>query len=153
MDFVVSKVAMSICALLAVSILAGVLDRSEVVDEASDLSGVVEELCGLVDRGVWSGTESIMEWTVPFLSDGGLITITITSGVVRGEAGGHTNAQQTTTPLHQWQYSGQALDSSLVEDLDETAGSLERVSGQGIMIRIVKVLFEDQPNLFAFVGL
>ena len=153
MDFVVSKVAMSVCALLVISILSGVLGSTKLVGDASELSGVLGELCGLVDRAVRSCSESVQEWTVPHLSNGDLITITITSGVVRGEAGGYRDAHQTEAPLHTWRYSGEPLNETTTDQLDRAEAPLEAVSGQRVVITTVNVLYENDQAIFAFVAL
>lgn len=153
MDFVISKVALSVCALLVVSVLSGVLAGTNVLDDSSELKGVLRELCSLVDSSVRSDSESAVEWTVPTLSDGRAITIVLADGMVRGEARGHRDACQPAASFHLWRYDGEALNSSMVDQLDSDAPNLTIASGQAVSVTTSVVMYENELTLFAFVGL
>ncbi len=150
MDFILSKVALSLCALLVAGILAGVFGGQGLLDDSSELRGVLREFCGIVDRCVRSGAETVVEWTVPVLSNGDRVTLTLTSVAVRGEAAGHSDAYRPSATLHLWPYTGTALNGTEVRALDSDAHQLCSSSGQAIMIETVLVTLENEPTLMAF---
>jgi len=151
MDFVISKVAASICALLVVSILSGLLGSTQMVDDASELKNTLRQLCRLVDRAVRSGSESVLEWTVPTLSDGHMITLILTSGAVRGEAGSSRDTYQPAAPLHLWHHAGEELNRTQVQLLDRDTPELRIESGHEVVVTTKLVVFENALTLFAFV--
>ena len=152
MDFVISKVVMSVCALLVAGILSGLIGMTGTLDNRSELKGVLKEFAGLVERTARSGAEAVVEWTVPTLSDGGKIKMTITSVAVSGEAGGHKYTYQPAVTLHLWSYVGTALNATEVSLLDKAAFPIDSGSGEVVRILTEMVTFENEPSLFAFVG-
>ena len=73
MDFVVSKLAMAVCALLVVSALGGVFESGFLFSEVDELESILRDLCATMEGAVLSGCESTTKWEVPFLADGGCI--------------------------------------------------------------------------------
>ena len=150
MDFVVSKVAMSICALMVVAVLAGVFDRDAFVDRDHELSGVLNRLSGLVDRAATSSSEFTTGWRVPLLSDGCAIVISIRAGAISAESGGRTTMTQPACGLHTWNWDGRGLNSSSICEMDRSSPQLRFESGMTILIRTILVTLENEPRYLVF---
>ncbi len=152
MDFIVSKVAMSICALLVVSILGGMLRSDIFVDERDELKSILTDLSRTIERAAWSGCEAKTAWTVPCLTDHEIIEVSIHSSTVSAESGGRTVVISPACEIHTWSWNGSALNASLVQYLDNFSPAVHSVSGQAIEVRTQSVSFENGYRMFAFVG-
>jgi len=150
MDFVVSKVAMSVCALMVVCVLEGCMDPSGLADPGSELGMVVRELCDLVDRMTLSGACSSLAWTVPCLSSGQSLRLVITDGIVAVEGGGQRSVGQPVTGVHTWRNTGLSTNTSGLALLDETSPALLAFSGEGVLLTTELVLVDNEPVLLAF---
>ncbi len=150
MDFVVSKVAMSICALVVVAVLAGVFDRDAFVDRHHELSSILEDLSGIVDRAAISNSEFSTAWRVPLASDGNPIVISIRAGSVSAECEGRTAAAQPSCGLHTWSWDGRDLNSSSVYEMDISSPQLSFGSGTTILVSTILVTLENEPKLLVF---
>ncbi len=150
MDFVVSKVAMSICALMVIAVLADVFDREAFVDRDYELSGILDRLSGLVDRAAASGSEFTAGWRVPLSSDGSPIVISIRDGSVSASSGGRTAMSQPACGLHTWNWDGQGLNASTICEMDRSSPQLRFESGMTILIRTIPVNLENEPRYLVF---
>lgn len=151
MDFVISKVAMSICALLVVGALSGCLDPANFVDPGQELDDLVRRFCGLVDRAVLSGSSCSMAWEVPRLSDGGDVVLLISQGLVTAKAGAEGSVGQPVSGVHTWHNTGAAMNTSGLRLLDTAAEGLGARSGERILLTTELVLLENEPAYLAFV--
>lgn len=151
MDFVISKVAMSLCALMVAGVLSGCMDPANFVDADRELDAVVERLCGLVDRAVLSGSKSSIAWQVPCLSDGKEVRLLICSGTVAAEAGDWRSLGQPVTGIHTWRNTGAAMNTTGLRLLDEASGELEARSGDRLLLTTEQVLLDNSPTFLAFV--
>jgi len=149
-DFVVSKVAMSICALMVVAVLAGVFDRDAFVDRDDELSGVLDGLFSIVDRAATSNSEFTAGWRVPLSSDGSPIVISIRAISVSAESGGRTAMAQPACGIHTWSWDGRGLNSSSISVMDESSPQLMFESGMTILIRTILVTLENEPRYLVF---
>jgi hypothetical protein len=150
MDFVVSKVAMSICALLVIGVLSGAVgsqDRELLVDE---LDAMVTHVCSLVDRAVLTGAEASMRWSVPDLASGDPVTVSIRAGIVRAASGGQECAGQPQAGVHTWTWAGVCLNESAVYALDGSSEPVELTSGDDLVLSTELVLLDDEPTILAF---
>ena len=150
MDFVVSKVAMSICALMVVGALAGVFDRDAFVQRDHELSGVLDRLSSVVDRAAISSSEFTTGWRVPLSSDGSPIMISIRAGSVSAESGGRTAVAQPACDLHTWSWDGRGLNSSAICEMDASSPQLRFESGMTILIRAIMVTLDNEPRYLVF---
>lgn len=150
MDFVVSKVAMSICALMVVGVLAGVLDRDAFVDEDLELSGILDGFSDLVERAATSSSEFTTGWRIPLSPDGGPIVISIRAGFVSAESGGRIAMAQPACGLHTWTWDGRELNSSSIREMDESSPQLRLESGMTILIETTQVTLENEPRYLVF---
>jgi len=149
-DFVVSKVAMSVCALMVVAVLAGVFDGDAFIDRDHGLSGVLDRLSDLVDRAATSSSEFTTGWRVPLSSDGSPIVISIRAGSVSAECSGRTAVAQPACGLHTWTWDGRGLNSSSINEMDRLSPQLMFESGMTILIRTIMVTFENEPRYLVF---
>ncbi len=153
MDFVVSKVVMAICALIVVSTLAGIFSERALLDGGRGFESVLSEFCEMAERAVSAGTESRLVWTAPYLPDGNEVTISIHDGIVLIESSEGSAAERPSQGIHIWHHDGRPLNSSTVDVLDRSAGSLEFHSGQDVEIMTSLVTYEEEPRLFVFADL
>jgi hypothetical protein len=150
MDFFVSKVALSICALLVITILSGVTDRDRFMDDGRGIEIVLQDFCDVADRAFGERSEGIVLWKVPVLSTGNEIELTLDHGVVHSQWEGISIARQPQCYLHTWRWDGSALNESTVGDLDKDSGRLTASSGESIILITVYVLFENDHRLLVF---
>ncbi|MGQ9587684.1 MAG: hypothetical protein ACUVT7_04795 [Thermoplasmata archaeon] len=153
MDFVVSKVAMSVCALLVLSVLAGAFSSERFVEKDAELESVAEDLSLLAER-IWrSGSEIRMTWAVPFLSTGEGVEITIENSVVWAKSATDLAVRKPSCGLHTWAWDCSELNSTTARELDSHARQVNARSGQSLELRTEHVLFESQTKLMVFVSL
>ncbi len=153
MDFVVSKVAMAICALMVTAVLAGLFAEGNLLGGSRGFERILDEFCELTERAAVSGSESEILWEVPFLPSGEAATFSIYKGTVLVETNEGAAAERPSCGLHIWRPDGRALNESAVVALDEGAGSLEFDSGQTVEIVTRSIVYENEPRAFVFVYL
>ncbi len=153
MDFVVSKVAMSICALMVVAILGGMFDKENFVDADAELENIVHDFCSVADLIALAGAESIVSWLVPFASDGEPVMIKIDGILVRADCGHESAVGQPISPVRTWKYDGQSLNTTQLDELDRTRIILEASSGQSIGLESRIVTVDNQNRMFVFASM
>lgn len=150
MDFFVSKVALSICALLVITILSGVTDRGRFMDDEREIESVLKSFCDIADRAYGQRSEGSLYWTMPELSTGDSIQMTLGNGLIRCEWGGRSIVREPQCSLHTWTWDGSPLNESKVSDLDKDSNCLSATSGDCILLKTVLVLFENDHRLLVF---
>lgn len=150
MDFVVSKVAMAICALLVIAVVSGFFSSGFLRGGTHAFHHILEEFCDLTERAAESGCESEMIWNVPFLPSGDGVTLSINKGTVLLESNEGSAAERPWCGVHLWHSDGRALNESTVTALDDGTGSLVFESGQSVEIVSKSIIFEDEPRIFVF---
>jgi len=153
MDFIVSKVAMAMCALIVTAALAGVFTDGALLGKVSGPEQILQEFCELADRAALSGSEAEVVWQAPFMLDGGSVTISIDKGTVLVESRESSAAGRPSQGLHLWRADSRCLNESVVRALDEGAGCFTFESGQSVEIVTKLVTFEGEPRHFVFVYL
>lgn len=151
MDFIVSKVAMCICALMVVSILGGMFDKDVVFKSGGDLGDIVKDFCSVVDAIGRSRSAARSAWDVPHSSSGETVFLSIEGTIVRMRAGSDHAIGQPVFRLRTWSDSSDVLNMTVVDSLDKNAPSLSAHSGQTIVVfsRIVTLDNQQTPLLFA----
>ncbi len=152
MDFFVSKVAMSICALLVVAVLGGAVDEDRFLNEGRELRSVIEDFCEVADDAMEAGLEGTVSWTVPKLSSGEPLQLEIEHDWTRGSMSGHSMLGGPHCTVHTWTWDGTALNKSAVDSLDEASAGLRLSSGDAIVINTIYVLVDNDQVLMAFVS-
>ncbi len=152
MDFIVSKVVMSVTALLVVSILAGLLSPDKFVDSDNDLVRVLDDLSSTIDRIAMSASEVTITWTVPFLSSGDEVLVTVQHSILSGSSNDRIARLQPVFELHTWSYDGSVLNTSTIEALDLSSDGIGCRSGQRLTISTAPVLLENESKLLVFLS-
>jgi hypothetical protein len=147
MDFFVSKVALSICALLVVTILSGVTDRERFMDDGREVEGVLQDFCDIADRVFGERSAGTVLWTVPSLLTGNGIELVIDRGVVSCLWDGRSIVRQPQCYIHTWIWNGSPLNDSTVGNLDKDSVRLATSSGENILLTTAYVLFENDRRL------
>ncbi len=129
MDFVVSKVAMSICALIVASILSGLLAKDALFEPWDELRSIVKGFCSFADEVALSEADADVAWIVPFKADGSSLSIKLENFTVIGSSDGHRAVDQPACRLRTWPFEGYVLNSTMVEALDRTMPAISASSG------------------------
>jgi hypothetical protein len=149
MDFIVSKVAMAVCALLVITVLAGLFTEGALLGGDNGFEHILDEFCELAERTAMG--EAFIAWDVPFLPSGESVTISIHKGTVLVESNEGAAARKPACGLHLWRSDGRCLNESMVTALDDGAGSLIFESGQTAEIVSQILTFENEARTFVFV--
>jgi hypothetical protein len=149
-DFVVSKVAVVICALLVLTVMSEATGRDSTLVAREALGQALDGLCKLAESMCLAGGEAVAVWTVPSLPSGAAIKVTITSDLVRGESEGHQVLRRPPWDLHTWSYDGAELNESMVADLDLSSAPVHLGSGECLTVMTRLVLLNDENRLMVF---
>ncbi|OGS56204.1 MAG: hypothetical protein A3K60_08810 [Euryarchaeota archaeon RBG_19FT_COMBO_56_21] len=151
MDFVVSKVAMAVSALLVAAVLAGVLDDSMFVDRDQEIARVLSELCRLVENAHDADAEIDLLWSVPMMPTGAELKVTLDGNRILGESGGFRAVAQPMCEYHTWRPTTDCLNRSIVEERDSSAPVVDAYSGQVLRITAAELLVDSSEELMVFV--
>lgn len=151
MDFVVSKVVMSICALAVAGVLSGTVRTALSPDPDRELDAVLAMLEDTLDALEMSGCEGAVEWLVPTPPSGRTVTVSFGHGLVLLRTDDHYRAANVSPTLHTWSWDGDHLNVTTIDDLDRFARAVTGSSGETIAISAVRILVEDEPELLFFV--
>lgn len=138
MDFIVSKVAMSVAALVTVGVAGGVFDLCLAPDEVAELEGVLQDLAARLMLVASTGPGSTSTWTVPQLSTGDAVTMHVSSEMFSASSSGERAFREPPVEIHTWQWEGMDLNMSIVETLDEEAMPLCVESGSSVLIEVIR---------------
>jgi hypothetical protein len=151
MDFFVSKVAMSICALLIVAVLGAALGEDRFVDGAQEIRGIMEDLCDVAESAYDAGSEGEVTWTAPELSTGECLQLVIDHDGIHGHTNGQTIVCAPHCQLHTWRWDGTALNRSAAEALDERSDGFTVSSNDEVMVSTKYVMADSDLVLMVFV--
>lgn len=150
MDFIVSRIAMSVCALLVIGILAGVVDGPLFDGPSAEIEDAVKGFCRVAEEVAGSRAEVELDWTVPSLLSGDVIRMTISCDLVSVTCAGSRAVAAPACEMRMWTWDGSALNESLLSALDGSSEPIEAVSGDVIVLRSMKVECDGlaRPMLF-----
>jgi hypothetical protein len=152
MDFIISKVVMSITALIVVSILAGLLSPERFAGVSTDLERILDDLSSVVSRTAMSASEITITWTVPFLTTGGEVSVTVHNSILSGRSGGEIARVQPMFELHTWHYDGSMMNASTIDALDNASEDIDCSSGRKLTVCNASVQFENGSRLLIFLA-
>jgi len=153
MDFVISKVGMSICALLVVSVLGQSLYESASTGEMDSLEGIVRLFDRLLFSCVEGGEDVDCIYRVPHLPDGSLICMIFhPGGVIASSEDARVHAE-TCCPLYLWDWSGDELNQTVLGEMNRDCDPVETTSGDGLLIEVRCVPVQSVLCRVAFVSL
>lgn len=153
MDFVMSKLGLSVCALLVVSILGEAFAEPMADRERDELVGVAERLNRLISALLASGGEATYVYLVPSLSTGSGISMTITTNRLELAS---PSAKAVASPLcaiHLWQWNGTELNHSEMVDRDASCAPVVALSGDNLLIAMLLVPVQGVTTTLVFMEL
>lgn len=153
MDFIVSKVMMSICALTVVSILGGLVGPDIFTHPEAELSGILKSFHACVRSTAHSGPGSRITWAVPTLTDGSSVAMSIHTNIVRCASDGEQRASSSDIDLHLWTWDGEPLNDTRMAWLDGEAPVVMAKSGEMLVIACERVLVENDLRNLEFISL
>ncbi len=151
MDFVVSKVALSVLALMTAGTLYGLYDGDMLTDAEGDLDRILQRFA---DETVWPSTdivESRVIWEVPGLPDGGVVWLVVGGPVVEAHSGNSVAALMLPTDMHTWSPTGVPLNATTLESLDDGSPMLRACTGQHVTVESAEVMVDNSQELLLFV--
>ena len=152
MDFVVSKVAMSVCALAVAGVLTGMADRVCAPDHGEILDDMLWNLAGLVASIGANHGESCAEWSVPGLPSGGSALLSIWPDIASAAYDGTIRWYPLEPSLHAWEWDGSPLNRSRIDALDASSHEVSVRSGQTLTILGKEVVTDEGRAFLLFVS-
>lgn len=152
-DFVVSKVVMSVCALLVAGGLAGALEASTSQGPGEDLGEVLAALQEAAASLAAIRGECRLLWQVPALPSGDGMELRIDGGSAMATSGGASRTADVRPAPHTWEWDGRPLDSTALAALDLTAPALCARSGEALWLETLSVPLDDSEESLLFVRL
>lgn len=153
MDFIISRVVMSICALIVVGVLAGVVDVPQFEEPNSELADIADGLCSMMEDIAGSRADVIFLWTVPSLVSGEVVRVTVSSDMVSVNCAASEAFARPSCGLHLWDWDGSVLNRSIVEVLDSSSAPLQASSSDSIILESIEVELEDSRRSMLFVSI
>ncbi|UCE80940.1 MAG: hypothetical protein JSV94_00405 [Methanobacteriota archaeon] len=153
MDFVISKAALSICALLVASVLGQTLSEPPTSSELRGLEAVADHIDDLLSVLAGVDCEITHAYDVPSLSTGSTITLIFRTGGVEISS---EDAQVTISSrmrIHLWEWNGTELNRSIIDGLDTNHDSLVVVTGDQLRIFATHIPVQSVSMYMTFVRL
>jgi hypothetical protein len=152
LDFVMSKVGLSVCALMTVSVLGTVFGDIGTDDRRQELRSIVGRLCDVISAAALGYGDSFSTFYVPPLSSGEAVQVTITVDGTMMSSGGIAAIDHPCTRVHLWQWDGCALNWSTIEGLDIAHGEMTACSGATLEILGMTMMVDGAPHVLVFVA-
>lgn len=149
-DFIVSKVALSLCALMVVGGLSGAVEMALSPDPGMDLDGLLDDILGTLAVMAAHGGESVIEWRVPALSSGSSASVSFMGGGMVASAEGRARAAEAD--IHVWTWDGLPMNDSRLQELDRGSEPLEKSTGDTVVFRGALVPVDNCVGLLLFVS-
>jgi hypothetical protein len=150
MDFIASKVAMSICALTVAGILGGIAENADTPDICSDLDGVLTHFNRLISHVLRSGAECSIDWTLPIAHTDGVLHMEILGDRASASSDGVTRWATLCEVVHTWPWDGSVLNQSTIDALDSACQSVRIHSGQSVTIDAIEVETGEGADVMLF---
>lgn len=150
MDFIVSKVAMSVCALMVAALLAGAFSSDRLYDRSSEVELVLREFCGTADGALKTGKECTVGWQVPFASSGDAITISVRHNRVSASADDELAILEPLSPIRTWEPVTRQVNLTTLDELDNQAPEASFRSGETVELSTILMTIEDKTALMVF---
>lgn len=152
MDFIVSRLCMAVSALVVLGVLTGLFAPGPGGGQFEDLEAILENLSRTVSLLGASEAQGEILWAVPSLPSGESIRLEILGCSVIAQSAHRTASAQLQAPLRTWVWSGQALNESELERLDETADPLRALSGTKVRMTMSTVPVAGVERVAVFVS-
>ena len=150
MDFAISKVCLSICALLMLAAIGQALDKPLSSEERGEIEAIADRFGDLILTLVEEECEAEIVYRIPSLATGSAITMTVrTSGL---EVQSENARYEVALPchLHMWEWNHTELNQSEVEELDSSCQPLVAVSGDLLRIETMWISIQSVATMMVF---
>ena len=151
MDFVFSKVGMSVCALVISAVLASTLDGAREMDLREELEGFARWLADGIASASAPGIEARRTLTIPWLSDGSEVDARIACDSLLLRVGRSFVCEQLADTVHLWRWNGSDLCEGDMASLDSSCEPIEAESGDALSVVSTYVSVDHAPWLLSFV--
>lgn len=151
LDFVISKVAMSVCALFVASLLGPALANSQHHDTDSELEDIIVRLARVVSAAMIDGLEADAAQHLPRTISGEAIRVDLRSDSFIAVSESERASCQLCAAIHLWIWNGSGLRSSVLDELDRTHSMVSAVSGDVVKVSTRWVPIDSTPTLLTFV--
>ena len=151
MDFVISKVAMSVCALMVASVLGPILVSYDDHGASTELDMVVLKLSRSISAAMVEGLETVFRLSLPTTSSGSVIRLEARSGGLLASSNDENVICRPCADLHLWDWNGSAMTSSEVDSLDLAHKERVAVSGDIVIAATRWIPIDSTLSLLAFV--
>ena len=153
MDFVISKVCLSICALLILASISQTLDGTLSTEERRDVEIIASQFERLIRTLLERGNEAVHIYRVPSLATGEAVTMTIRTNGVEVVSEHATCDIMLPCPLHLWKWNLTDLNRTDVVELDSSSQPLATVSGDTLRIEMARIPVQSVATAMLFLSL
>ena len=153
MDFVISKVCLSISALLILASIGQTLDGVLSTEERRDVEAIASRFEGLIRTLLERGDETVHIYIVPSLATGAAVTMTMRTSGVEVSSGHVRSDIMLPHPLHLWIWNLTDLNRTQVDELDSSSGHLVAVSGDTLRIEMARIPVQGVAIAMLFLSL
>jgi hypothetical protein len=150
MDFIVSKVALSVCALMTAGVLYGVYGGDMMRDVDGDLERILARFVDETVRPSVDGVESRTVWEVPGLPDGNVVWLVVGGWTVEAHSGAAVAAIQLPEEMHTWSLTCGVMNSTVVEAFDDGSARIRACTGQHVTVISVEISLDNSEALMLF---
>ena len=150
MDFVVSKVSMSILALMTATVLYGIYGGDLMTDAEGDLKMILARFSDETVAPAAEGAESTISWEVPALPGGGTVWGVVGGDIVEAHSGSDSAVLQLPVEVHTWARAAIVLNSTMLESIDAASPSLRACTGQHLTVSSAFVMLDSSLSLMLF---
>jgi hypothetical protein len=150
-DFVISKVGLSVCALISASVLGAVFSDSGVDDRRQELRVILQRMCDLISSAAVAGGDSVRMFCIPSLSTGEPIRTTVTVDGAIMSSGTASEIDHPCTRIHLWHWDGRELNDSVITALDRSYGETTAHTGETLEIFAMSVMVDGIHQVLVFV--
>jgi hypothetical protein len=151
MDFIVSKVALSVLALMTAGTLYGLYDGDMLTDVEGDLERILQRFADETARPSAERVESRAVWEVPGLPDGDVVWLVVGGPTVEAHSGSSGAALLLSTDMHTWSPTDDPLNGTALESLDSCSARLRACTGQHVTVESEVVMVDNMQELMLFV--
>ena len=151
MDFVMSKIGMSICALMTVTVLGTVMADLEGDDRWRELRSIANRFCDAISSAALGHGDLVTTYTIPLLSTGDEVVATMTVDGVLVSSGGLSAVDHPCTPVHLWHWDGGELNGTTIADLDAANPRVEARSCMTVEILTMTLMIDERLRTLVFV--
>ena len=152
MDFVMSKIGISLCALMTATVLGTVMAEFVADDRSQELRSIANRLCDAISSAALGYGDMVTTYSIPLLSTGEEVVATITVDGTIVSSGGVSAVDHPCTQVHLWHWDGGRLNGTAIADLDEAHPRMEAESGTTLEILTMTLLVEDRLQTLVFVA-